>query len=105
MLVPYAILHRIHPELSHSLAEVVGSSASPSDYLVPALKTGGRGAHSVYATMTRRFGTKSSNLYLFESGLFPGLFLTLSYLAAACAAVSAVVRRRTRGSGRRWTRH
>ncbi len=105
VLVPYAILHRIHPEFSHSLAEVVGYSASPSDYLVPALKSGGPGVHSVYVTMMHRFGPRSSNPHIFETGLFPGLFLTLSYLAAACAAASAVVRRRTRAHGRPWTRH
>ena len=105
VLIPYVILHRIHPEFSHSLAEVVGYSASPSDYLAPALITGGPGAHSVYVTMARRFGTASSDPYFVKTGLFPGLFLTLSYLAAACAAAAAVVRRRTRATARRWTRH
>jgi hypothetical protein len=105
VLIPYVILHRIHPEFGHSLAEVLGYSASPSDYLVPALKTGGPGAHSVYVAMTRRFGTTSSNPYFVKTGLFPGLFLTLSYLAAACAAAGAVVRRRMRATRRPWTRH
>jgi hypothetical protein len=105
VLIPYVILHRIHPEFGHSLAEVLGYSASPSDYLVPALKTGGPGAHSVYVAMARRFGTTSSNPYFVKTGLFPGLFLTLSYLAAACAAAGAVLRRRMWATRRPWTRH
>ena len=104
VLVPYAILHRLHPEFSHSLAEVVGYSASPRDYLVPALKTGGPGVHAVYVAMTHRFGS-SSGPYIFETGLFPGLFLTLSYLAAACAVAVAAVRRRTWARRQRWTGH
>jgi hypothetical protein len=105
VLVPYAILHRLHPEFSHSLAEVVGYSASPRDYLVPALKTGGPGVHAVYVAMTHRFGRSSSSPFIFETGLFPGLFLTLSYLAAACAVAAAAVRRRTRARRQPWTGH
>jgi hypothetical protein len=104
VLIPYSILHRIHPEFSHSLAEVLGYSASPSDYLVPPLITGGAGMHSVYVTMTHRFGTTSSNPYFVKTGLFPGVFLTLSYVAAACAAAAALVRRTTRANAKRWTR-
>jgi hypothetical protein len=105
VLIPYVILHRIHPEFGHSLAEVLGYSAAPRDYLVPALKMGGPGAHRVYVAMTRRFGTGSSSPYIFETGLFPGLFLTLSYLAAACAAAVAVARRGTWATRRPWIRH
>ena len=108
VLIPYAILHRMHPEFSHPLGEVLGYSASPSDYLVPPLITGGPGAHSVYSTMTQHFGTKSSDPYFVKTGLFPGLFLTLSYVVAACAAATALVRRRTRGSAtgsKGWTPH
>jgi len=109
VLIPYAILHRIHPEFSHSLAEVLGySGVSRRLPLVPPLNTGGPGVHSVYATMTHRFGTTSSNPYFVKTGLFPGLFLTLSYVAAACAAAAALVRRRTRVNAtgsKGWTRH
>jgi hypothetical protein len=105
VLIPYAMLHRIHPEFSHSLAEVLGYSASPGDYLVPPLITGGPGAHSVYGTMMQRFGTTSSQPYFVKTGLFPGLFLTLSYVVAAVAAAAALIRRRTRARARRWTRH
>jgi hypothetical protein len=58
--------------------------------------------------MTQHFGTRSSNPYFVKTGLFPGLFLTLSYVAAACAAATALVRRRTRGSAtgsKGWTPH
>jgi hypothetical protein len=105
VLIPYAVLHRIHPEFSHSLAEVLGYSASPSDYLAPPLIRGGPGAHRLYVTMKRHFGTTSSVPYFVKTGLFPGLFLTLSYFAAACAAAAALVRRRTWAGARPWTRH
>jgi hypothetical protein len=105
VLIPYAILHRIHPEFTHSLAEVLGYSAAPRDYLSPALITGGAGAHSLYATMTHHFGTKSSSPYFEEAGLFPGLFLMVSYLAAACVAAAAMLRRWAQAGGRRWLRH
>jgi hypothetical protein len=61
--------------------------------------------HSVYAAMTHRFGTTSSSAYSLKTGLFPGVFLTLSYGAAACATAAAVLRRRTRANTRRWARH
>ena len=87
---PYIEFRRVHPDFTHPSREAIELSATPGSYLSPAPV--GKVVGGLYEELSERFRDSHSPV---EKELFPGLWLSVAFLAAAGGAVIVVVRRRT----------
>lgn len=98
VLVPYALLHRIHPEFQHSLAEVLSYSSAPTYYLSPPAFIGAPFVRAAQRFLVARWGSSGIDGTHVKAGLFPGFFLSAAFVGsllwAAYAAIRARLRRR-----------
>lgn len=91
---PYIEFRRVHPDFTRPSSEAIELSATPGSYLSPAPV--GTVVGGLYEELSERFRDSRSPV---EKELFPGLWLSMAFLAAAGGALVVVVRRRTRPAG------
>ncbi|GAC1370452.1 MAG: hypothetical protein NVSMB32_14860 [Actinomycetota bacterium] len=91
ILIPYAVLHHLHPEFRHPLEVAVLFSAHLRDVLNPA--PGGRLVKPISQVLSRHFGVGSNSELL----IFPGLFLSIAAPAAGLSMLFVFARAKLRG--------
>src|SRR5258708_2194834 len=100
VLIPYALLHRIHPEFQHSLAEVLSYSSAPTYYLAPPAFIGAPFVRAAQRFLVARWGSSGIDGNHVKAGLFPGFALSAAYLGSLACAAFASVRERLRRRAR-----
>jgi hypothetical protein len=93
VLWPYFEFRQEHRDFTHPSSEAIELSATPGSYLSP--EPVGKVVGGLYRELSERFRDSHSPG---EKELFPGLWLSGGFVAAAAGAAVVVVRRHTRGA-------